>query len=483
MTQNNVVLLLRPPITKMLFPMVNPPIGLGYLTSYLEQHGFKVYLIDFNIRNISMHTFESFIQKINPLLIGITALTQYYPGLVKLSNAIKTNNPGIPIVLGGIHVSALPEQSLFDSGADFIVMGEGELTLLELARALQQKKKSFLDIKGLAFNDAKGDVILTPSRELIENLDDLPFPAWKKMNPSWYPPEPHGMIMKYSKVAPILSTRGCPFNCSYCASCNFWNQRIRFRSAKNIVDEIQFLHENFGIKEIHFWDDNLTLKKSHIIGICKEIVKRGLNNMAFNAPNGIRADKVDAHILKIMKMAGFYSITFAVESADYQILKKNGKNVDPALLMHNAKIAHELGYHLSSFYIIGFPEETERTIRKTIEFARRFPPGNKKFFILTPLPGSRIFDKFIAEHDFQYIDWNKFSFLDGEYTVSERFTPDQLRYWLQQAFHVTVLPITTFITTLYIRFIKYGHFSQIRAIIARAKTLLLSGTKGFSGIE
>ncbi|MHA1132637.1 MAG: B12-binding domain-containing radical SAM protein [Candidatus Helarchaeota archaeon] len=192
--------------------------------------------------------------RLNPDVIGITALSPYYSQMRILARFLRKLQ--IPVILGGVHVSALPELSLRECGAEFVVIGEGELTLLELMEKWQDEEGR-KQIKGIAYLE-DGQFKRNPDRELIANLDDLPFPAWDLINPKKYPQIPHGRVMKRTPFAPIFTTRGCPYSCSYCSSCNFWRRKFRKRSAKNIVDEIEYLVKTFGIREIHIWDDNFT---------------------------------------------------------------------------------------------------------------------------------------------------------------------------------------------------------------------------------
>ena len=446
--------------------MPNPPIGLGYLASYMENMGFNVFLIDLSLRNISNEVLSSFIKKKNPILIGISALTAYYPSMIELCKFLK-KEISIPIILGGIHPSSLPELSLRESNADYAVIGEGEQTLLEVATILE-KCGDPSKIKGLGFM-RYDEYIQTPPRELISNLDDIPFPAWHKINPLKYPKEPHGFILKYAKVAPIISTRGCPYNCTYCASCNFWGQKIRFRSPRNVVDEIEYLINKFGIREIHFWDDNLTMKPSHIIGICKEIIKRRLN-IALATPNGIRIDSLNNNVLRWMKAAGFHYLLFPVESGSQNVLKSVQKKTDLKVIAKNAFLAKKKGFNLHGIFMIGFPKDTKATIEKTIQFARSLPFDIAGFFVMKPIPGSKIFDEWSKNKDLTNFKWTTLDFHSFKNNVSSLDSPS-LKLLFNKAFKAIVL--TRFLHTFYYRFILYGNIFQIKLFIKRILFFLL----------
>ena len=473
------IILIRPKIKDMIYEMPNPPIGLGYLASFVQKYNYKAYILDLAIQNITNETLIKLINKKKPLLIGISALTAYYTSLIDLSNKIKQKINDIPIVLGGVHPSTLPELSLRESGADFVVLGEGEQTLLELTQALDKNHSAKLeDVNGLGFlkND---EYIQTPPRELISNLDDIPFPAWHKINPLKYPKEPHGFILKYAKVAPIISTRGCPYNCTYCASCNFWGQKIRFRSPRNVVDEIEYLINKFGIREIHFWDDNLTMKPSHIIGICKEIINRGLK-IACATPNGIRVDSLSKNILKWMKAAGFYYLLFAVESGSTKVLKSANKKTDLKIIARNAFLAKKIGFNLQSYFILGFPTDTEETMEKTIKMAKSLPFDFWGFFIMKPLPGSEIFKNWAKNKDLKGFEWSSLNYHSFKNAISP-LDEKILRKYFNRAFRAVIM--TKFFHTFYFRYIAYGNLAQLKYFIVRIIFFILGYNESTINIE
>ncbi|MHA1891382.1 MAG: B12-binding domain-containing radical SAM protein, partial [Promethearchaeota archaeon] len=446
----------------MTFPQPNPPIGLGYLAAVLEKNGFNAIILDLAIRNISQKTLIKFIKKKKPLLIGISALTVYYEKMKEMSSFLKKEVKNIPIVLGGVHATALPRITIKECNADFLVVGEGEETIVELASKIKEGAKDFSGVKGIVYR-AGDEIITTPARPLIKNLDELPFPAWHKINPNNYPPEPHGVVMKHEKVAPIMSTRGCPYKCSYCASCMFWRRRIRFRSPKSVVDEIEYLHDKFGIKEIHFWDDNITLKRSHIVGICKEILKRDLK-MSFATPNGLRVDTLDEKLLSLMKTAGFYALTFSIESASKDLLKNAFKNVSLKKVVNLTRTAKKLGFFLKSFNIIGFPGETRETIMKTFRFNHSLDFEICNFFIMKPLPGSFIFEQWSKNIDLLNYNWNPINYYSPEITICDldgKYLLKMQKKLMQKYYlHIKRLP-----RILFLRLVKYGHVYQLKHIL------------------
>ncbi|MDD1776764.1 MAG: B12-binding domain-containing radical SAM protein, partial [Candidatus Helarchaeota archaeon] len=367
--------------------MPNPPIGLGYLAGTLRAHGHQVDILDCAIMKDSYIQILPRIKSLNPDIIGITALSSYYNEMRLLARVL--HKLQIPLILGGVHVSALPELSLRECRADFAIVGEGELTTLELMDKWQDKSAR-KQIKGIAYLE-NNQFKLNPRRELIPNLDELPFPAWELINPLKYPPIPHGSTMKRFPAAPILTTRGCPYSCAYCASTQFWGHQFRRRSARNIVDEIEYLVNTFKVREIHIWDDNFTLLKKHVVEFCHEILRRKLD-LTFACPNGVRIDSLNKEILTLMKRTGFYSLTFAIESGSQKILDQANKKIELKIIPKVTKIAKNLGYQIPAYLMVGFPNETYKTARQTIQFAKTLPIDRTVFFLVQALPGSQLFE-------------------------------------------------------------------------------------------
>ena len=412
------VILIRPNFTRTLQP--NPPIGLGYLASFLEKNNHKVILIDCRIRNISNETLLNLIKKYRPQVVGITALTAYYEEMRKLCNFIykkrEENDKQLNflLIIGGIHATALPELSLLECKADLAVLGEGELTLLELIETINKNKSPF-EIDGIAYLE-NGKIKFNKPRELIDDLDKIPFPAWHLMPPNTYPLDPHGHGFKRIPFAPIFTTRGCPFACTYCASTNFWRRRIRFRSPKNVVEEMEFLMKNFGVREFHIWDDNFTISKEHAIEICREIIRRNMD-ITLKCPNGLRIDSLDEEILTWMKKAGFYQIVLAVESASQRILNNVNKKLSLSKIPRVAKLASKIGLITKGFFILGLPGETINSALITLNYSKKIGLNFVSFFIAQPLPGSELFDQWTYGKQISHINWDDIQFNVGVYSL------------------------------------------------------------------
>lgn len=470
----DLIYLVRPNVDVAWWVCPNPPLGLGYLASYLEANGFRVDILDLTIVNATTATLIQLFKKNEPLLVGLTALTPFYLKMKELSLEIKKQIPEIRVVLGGVHASALPRETIDECNADFVVIGEGEETLLDLARKIKDQG-DLSGVDGIAYRKGN-DIVVNKQRELIPDLNTLPMPTWYKIDPRKYPPVPHGFIKKNKFVAPIMSTRGCPYKCNYCASCQFWGQHIRFRTPSMVVDEMEYLFKNFQIREFHFWDDNLTINRKHVLGICKEILRRRLP-VTMTTPNGLRVDSLNKTILKVMKKAGFYHLTFSVESGSPKILRESNKVTNLRTIARNTWIAKQLGFTLSSFFMLGFPNETLESIQKTIKFAKSLPLDQRLFFILRPLPGSRLFDEMVQKQG-PISDWSSINFFN-EKEDSTTIGGRTMREWQKKAYRETILRFPNFLQYLWFRFLKYFQLNQVKYQIQRIIFVLLENANIF----
>ena len=363
--------------------LITPPLGIGYIAGYLRAVGIDCALIDGLNRGLGTQALANACEDAD--LVGISCLSDFLTETVELTEALKAR--GKRVVIGGPHASALPRETLAETGADLVIVGEGERTTAELAAYLEAGERGPLPEGVCAGNAAE----LRP-RELIAELDSLPFPDWGQMDPRSYKHAPHGGLIKSFPVAPITTTRGCPFDCSFCASPMLWGRRIRFRSPGNVVDEIEYLVNDFGVREVHFEDDNFTLRAEHAEGVCRGILDRGIR-ISWALPNGIRVDAVTPKLLKLMRESGCYYTAFGVESGSPEILKNVNKRTDLDKTEQAVHWAHDAGIMTQGFFIFGLPGETADTIEETIEFAKRIPLDRGQFLLLDVLPGSRLWDE------------------------------------------------------------------------------------------
>ena len=361
--------------------------------------------------------FDSLKQKINaikPDIVGIAGpFTCQIENALKVSDAVKEINLNILTVMGGPHVTLVAKEFLEEAkNVDIAVIGEGEYAMLEIVQAFQNKT-SFDNILGIAYRQ-NGRITVNPPRVPMENLDQLPYPAYNLVNMEKYlNPKKIGYRSFQNRAMSMITSRGCPFNCCFCAVHLHMGQKFRAHSAKYVLDHIQFVVDKYRVKNIFFEDDNLTLDLKRFEAICDGLIERKIN-IGWETPNGIRADCLNMQLLRKMKKSGANSIFVGVESGDQQILDKViCKNLDLNRVVEFAKNADEIGIKTGAFYIIGFPGETKENMQRTVDFAlelkRKYDVG-MHLFMATPSYGTKLYKECKAKGYIEGdLSWNAFA--------------------------------------------------------------------------
>ncbi len=351
-----------------------PHIGLGYLAQFLGVNGIQFDVLDMNF-GYSLKDLQKHIDIFKPNLVGMSLLTLEYKKFYRLISDIKANNPSIKTVVGGPHVTIFRERVMQDCEAiDYGVVYEGEETLLELCKG----ELSVDQIKGLMSRN-NGGCHYPGDREFINNLDQLPFPKYEKFELKRYIPE-----------VEIYSSRGCPHKCIFCPN-RLLNPVYRARSARNVVDEMEYWYEK-GYRQFNFDDDNFNLDKGRVYQICDEIERRGLKKLFIRCSNGIRADRVDRALLSRMKEVGFNYIAFGADAANDKMLQlvKKGETIED---IENAlKNAYELGYNLKLLFVVGTPGETREDVEDKVRLAMKYPLDDVHFYNIIPYPGTELYE-------------------------------------------------------------------------------------------
>lgn len=355
----------------------HPHIGVAYLCSYLKEHNADIQIFDEGLGE-GFEKLDLLIASFKPQLIGITIFSYCYSyayNLIKIIRA-KTNTP---IVAGGPHVCAVGKKILDDAKIEFAVKQEGEFTLLELLSEFQKKGPDFSAIKGLIWRDKDGGILENPDRELIEDLDSLPFPDYDSFGVQRYP-------CYKQKTLPLITSRGCPFGCNYCSVRLSMGQRFRARSAWNVYLELKTLYER-GFNSFDINDDCFTLDKIRASDICDLIIENDLD-IRFQLYNGIRVDTVTLELLKKMKKAGCYFISYGCEAGNEKVLKAIKKGISLKQVRDAVNWANAAGINNSVNFIIGHKEETYRDALDTLNFADELPTNFVNFYNLLPYPGT-----------------------------------------------------------------------------------------------
>ncbi len=353
--------------------------GSVYLAAVLKTQGHQVQVLDLLVSEPREDKVEQALASFSPELVGITSVTMTFPMACRIASWVRGARPDAIIALGGPHVSFVPERSLRECPqADLVVRGEGENTLLELLESLE-KGSDLRMVRGITFRE-KSEVVSTPPRPLVEDLDELPQPAWDLLPLARY-------RVLQGKVG-VLSSRGCPYGCVFCVGQRMVGRKGRFRSPDKVVDEMEWLALR-GFGSIGIDDDLFTLKKSHALEVCREILSRKLpiNWHAF-----ARVDTVNPEILNVMSEAGCTDLLYGVESGSQEVLDKIGKGITLDQVRDAVKMGQEAGIRIFASFVLGLPGETRQSLRATVDFARSLG-CQYGFHVLSPFPGTRIWEK------------------------------------------------------------------------------------------
>ena len=357
----------------------NPPLGLLYIAAYIEKHH-PVQILDTQVEKISYSVLPQIISDQKPDIVGITAMTLTMLDVLKTIQIVKSTNEKIKIVLGGPHVHIFPDETIVQPGVDFLVLGEGEIAFKELVDNIHNKE-TLKTIKGLVFKD-NGVIVNTGTRDLIGNLDTLPFPARHLTQYMKY----SSLLAKRAPITTMFTSRGCPYGCSFCDRPHL-GKKFRWRSAKNVVDEMESCI-NMGIHEFFLYDDTFTVKHQRVHDICDEIIRRKLN---IGWDIRTRVDNVDKEMLKKLKQANCERIHYGVEAGTDRVINVLNKGINIELVLKVFKMTQEAGISTLAYFMIGNPTETKEDIMTTFTFMKKLNPDYVHITILTPFPATKIY--------------------------------------------------------------------------------------------
>lgn len=408
--------------------MACPPMGIASLGAFVRDE-VEVQLLDALVegyhRRVPINSrmelaglgFDEILARVRqyqPDLVGLSCVFSNQFAVVReLSKRLKKEvDPDLVLVAGGTHPSFLPERALQTTALDYVVLGEGELTFRGLIQA-HNRGGGVEDLDGLAFRNGAG-VTVNPRVHYVENLDDLPLPARDLLPVEKYFEinVPMGLHWRKRRNLPVVTSRGCPCRCAFCSSTVHWGKRYRYRSPANVLQEIRHLRETYGVEELKFQDDNLTLPRWRAEAIFRGMIEEGLA-MPWNTPNGVAVWTLDEPLIRLMKESGCYEFTLAVESGDPEVLKNIVKKpLELEKAREAARLARKYRISTVGYFIIGFPGETMAQIHNTLRFALELKLDYLTSFIFNPLPGSELWrvcrEKGYISEDYHYEDANNY---------------------------------------------------------------------------
>lgn len=386
------------------------PLGLAYLAAVLRKEGHEVliYDADCNVNPTKMdfsrleESYPFYLQSLrdenNPILkeiretirnfnpdtIGISVWTTFAASAFRIASLCKVWNKDVPVVMGGPHISIKYDEVMnICHDVDFLIRGEGEKTFVEMVNTLGGQSKANVEelknIRGISYRQ-NGKIIHNPPCEFIKDLDSIPFPARDLLkNKNSYNSEDMGLLM---------TSRGCPYNCSYCAT-SIWERKTRYRSINNVIEEIRFVIEKFGTKQFTFKDDSFTVNKKRVFELCERLIKEKIK---ISWDCNTRVNLVDEELLKKMKKAGCNGIKVGIETGSEKVLKLMNKNITLEQSRRAAKLFRKVGIHWTGYFMMGLPSETKEDVYQTLKFMRELKPDYASFSVYEPFPGTELFE-------------------------------------------------------------------------------------------
>lgn len=390
-----------------------PPLGLAYIAAVLERDGHEVRIIDSVAEDfqrlvaqadgrrrhgLSDEDLVKAISEFGPRIVGVSCLfSSQIHAANHVCRLVKQTNPTILTVMGGAHPSAVPHEVLDEAAVDVAAIGEGELTMLELVRSLERGRFPPDEPNGMAYR--RDGAICIHSPHHLTDLDWLPLPARHLLPMQRYFKyrSPHGGVVRRHPCTNMITSRGCPAHCVFCSIHTVWGRKFRCHSAERVIEEIELLTGHYGVREIQFEDDNITLNKQRMIDICRAIIERRID-LTWTGPNGLAIWALDEKLLEWMRRAGCYHLTIAVESGSQDVLKKIiRKPIHLDRVYPIVKAARRLRMGVSAFFVVGFPGETKQDITKTFDFAMNMGADSVHFFTATPYPGTELLDQCVSK--------------------------------------------------------------------------------------
>jgi radical SAM superfamily enzyme YgiQ (UPF0313 family) len=373
-------------------------LGLGYLAAVLEKANYQVDVIDCQVSGLSLEDYRKEIEKRKPDIVGVTSSTLTYKSGNKLIKAAREILPNCITLAGGPHVTFWDDHALEECPElDMVIRREGEATLLEVVQRIEVNQ-SLKDVLGITYRGLDGKIVRNADRPYIQDLDSLPFPA----RHLW----PMDKFNQYEDVLYLAMTRGCVYWCEFCCTVRMHGRAYRMRSAKNVVDELEFLNKTYGKTKFTFCDDAFTVDNALVEELCSEINKRGLK-IEWNC--GSRVDMVTKELLIKMKEAGCVSFWCGLESGTQQMLDAMRKGITPDLTMKVLGWVREVGMKPVPNVILGFPGETKKSAWETIKFVEKVAPDAIGFYnVATPFPGTPLYDQVKANGWLRITDFDKY---------------------------------------------------------------------------
>lgn len=416
-----------------------PPIGLGFISTYLKKRGYTVDLLDCDLQRIIPSIFSRVVDVNRYRVIGFQLFTLDMAKVKEYLKAIKDANGNIVTIVGGPQAALDPINTLeYLRFADFAVHGEGESSLAEFLETLHNDSLDNIDVMRNIPNlvwKYKNEYHVNPL-QFEKDLDAIGYPDWEAINPRKYDAAVHGFFCKKLPTCPIIITRGCPYQCKFCGGRKITGYKVRTRNPLGVIEEIKLLKYKYGVQEFQIVDDNFTANKINATRFCEILIKEKID-MPWSCPNGVRLDTLDEELLGLMRRSGCYEVAVGIESGNQKILNEMKKGITVELIRDKVKLIHKHNIGVIGFIMVGYPLETPETIEDSRKLALELPLSRVSLTRFAPFPGTPIAEELIQtgkisknDLEFSNLSYMKFSY------IPESVTKKQLE-WLFLKFFVT----------------------------------------------
>lgn len=409
----------------------NPPLGLAYIAAACLRRGYKVDIVDALAERLSLEELKSRIAQLDPSVVGVTATTPMVDSAFKVIGLVKEYSKSILTVLGGPHVTAEPFFTMKECAAlDIGVLGEGEETFVDLVENYLVSRNNPDSIYGI-IHRRKGESVMNAERPPIEDINTIPFPAYRLLPMHLYSPSPFNY--RRLPATSMICSRGCPFQCIFCTKSLFGN-KVRKLSPRNVYEQAMYLVSNYNIKEVHFYDDTFTLERDWVREICRYLKRLHISWWC----NG-RVDSVSEDILQDIKSAGCYRIYYGVESGNEKSLKSLKKATSIEAIKNAFKITRKAGIETGAFMMLGIPGEDTEDMRRSIDFTKEIKADHAVFSLLTPYPGTEIYKDHAKYGLMRKASWKDFIMISEDpIFVASSTTKEELKEYLNRAYRSIV---------------------------------------------
>jgi anaerobic magnesium-protoporphyrin IX monomethyl ester cyclase len=451
------ILLIRPPVRTPL--TITPPLGIGFVAASLKRDGHEVRVFDGVRRGGGLPAVVAAVDSVSADVVGLSLMTTDVPAAGELVRRIRVRFPRTVVIIGGPHVSALPEHSLSTLGATYGIAGEAEEGMPSLMRALEAGDGGDRSaIAGLVRRLDERTIAVNPP-SILEDLDSLGPPAWDVLEPEAYPHAPLAGFARRFPTAPLLLTRGCPWRCRFCSAHAVHHRRVRRRSVEGILEEIDLLRARHGIKEFHFIDDNFAQDKPSTLALCRAL-SEVRPKVLWCVPQGIRLDSIDEEVAEAMVEAGCYRVLAGLESGSPRVLERMAKGVSLEEAVGKLWVLKKAGLRVGANFIVGYPGERPEDVERSISWSRTLPLDYCSFTAFVPYPGSEVFDELLGQGKISLEDLPKADMYVVERSYSDYLADKDIRRYRLKAylgFFLRPGPILHFLTEVR----SAGHLKMI----------------------